>query len=97
MSEGNGQHWTLKALEGVNVVTLIAIIVGGASLYFGVDKEIALIKQNQESIERRLDGFSRTLTALRDEIREGYALSQPYMHWPPGATRSAKPENPGER
>lgn len=93
-------HWLVRGMGGVNIVTLIAIILGGAKLYFELDKDIALIKQNQASIERRLDNFSRTLVAMRSDLRErpvatpGYpgGYGGPYpQSWPTPATRSANP------
>ncbi len=59
-------HWLVRGMGGVNIVTLILIILGGAKLYFDLDKEIALIKRDIASIEK-------TLTSIRNELsRKNY-------------------------
>ena len=47
-----GEHWLIKSVRGVNLVTLIVLLLGGANLYFDLDKEIALIKRDLASIEK---------------------------------------------
>jgi len=71
-------NWLVRSLGGVNILTLIAMILAGAKLYFDLDKEIAVIKHDLVSIERRLDDFSRTLTSIRDELRR----TPPRYSWP---------------
>lgn len=72
-------HWLVRGMGGVNIVTLILLILGGAKLYFDLDKEIALIKRDLASIER-------TLTSIRSDLRR-----QPSYSWAP-ADRSSKEE-----
>ena len=35
---GNNNHWIMRGLEGVNVITLIVLLLGGAKLYFDLGK-----------------------------------------------------------
>ena len=71
------EHWLVRGMGGVNIVTLILLILGGAKLYFDLDKEIALIKRDLASIES-------TLTSTRTELRR-----QPSYSWAPDG-RSSK-------
>ena len=63
-------HWLVRGMGGVNIITLIAGILGGASLYFQLDKEIALIKRDLAAIERRLDSLGSTLNEIRGHYRQ---------------------------
>ncbi len=71
MISESADHWLVRGLGGVNIVTLILLILGGAKLYFDLDKEIALIKRDLASIER-------TLATIRTELRR-----QPSYSWVP--------------
>ena len=72
-----GDNWIISGLRGVNIVTIIAAVVGMVWAYADLDKEIALIKQSQAAMERRLDGMSRTLNTIRQQTR-GVSAGPPY-------------------
>jgi len=72
MANGNGDHWIVKGLNGVNILTLLALVLGGASLYYQLDKDIALMKRDIQAIEQRLTTIQRQLTS---------SSSMPYQ-WP---------------
>lgn len=66
---GGDHHWLLNGLRGVNIVTIIGAVIALVWAYADLDKQIALIKQNQVAIERRLDGMVRTLNTIRQQTR----------------------------
>lgn len=58
-ANGNGDNWIVGGLRGVNILTLILLILGGASLYWQLDKDIALMKRDIQDIEKQLMRIER--------------------------------------
>ncbi|MGI9436052.1 MAG: hypothetical protein ACR2Q4_14695 [Geminicoccaceae bacterium] len=99
-------HWLLRGLGGVNIFTLIAIILGGAKLYFDLDKQTATIQQSIQHLERDLereignverdvDRVSKRLQELRTELRRSRSAGSPQVFGPlPRLPYSAEKENP---
>lgn len=77
-------HWLVRGMGGVNIITLLVLILGVAKLYFELDKDITLMKRDIADIQR-------TLTSIQSELRQARVSA---YGWPPPATRSATPQKP---
>ncbi len=77
----NSEHWLVRGLEGVNVLTLIILLLAGAKFYFDLDKDMALMKRDMAEIQR-------TLSSIQDYLRRS---DMPLYSLPPPATRSIEP------
>ncbi|MGI9435359.1 MAG: hypothetical protein ACR2Q4_11115 [Geminicoccaceae bacterium] len=53
-------HWLVRGMGGVNIITLLVLILGGAKLYFELDKDIALMKRDIADIKADVRQFRRT-------------------------------------
>lgn len=70
----DGEHWLVKGLGGVNIITLIVILLAGAKLYFELDKDMAIVKL-------KMDRMEQTLSSIQDHLRRSdtplYSLPPP--------------------
>ncbi len=62
---GNADHWLVRGMGGVNILTLAALLLGGASLYWQLDKDIALMKRDIADIEKQLTRIELQLTGAK--------------------------------
>lgn len=73
MANGNDGHWLLRGLEGVNVITLILLLLAGAKFYFDLDKDIALMKRDMADIQQKL-------SSNQDHLRRSDMPLYSYRH-----------------
>ena len=55
------ENWFINGIRGVNLLTFVALILGGAKLYFEVTTEIALLHRDIAEVQSDLDRIQRRL------------------------------------